>query len=132
MEEAIIKTDFHFPGQQSVYHGKVRDVYNIDDKYLVMVATDRISAFDVVLPCGIPYKGQVLNQIASRFLDATADIVPNWKISSPDPVVTIGRFCNPFPVEMIIRGYLTGSSWRTRSEERRVGKECRSRWSPYH
>ncbi len=113
MEEAIIKTDFHFPGQQSVYHGKVRDVYNIDDKYLVMVATDRISAFDVVLPCGIPYKGQVLNQIASRFLDATADIVPNWKISSPDPVVTIGRFCNPFPVEMIIRGYLTGSSWRT-------------------
>lgn len=113
MEEAIIKTDFHFPGQQSVYHGKVRDVYNIDDKYLVMVATDRISAFDVVLPRGIPYKGQVLNQIASRFLDATADIVPNWKISSPDPVVTIGRFCNPFPVEMIIRGYLTGSSWRT-------------------
>jgi len=113
MEEAIIKTDFHFPGQKSVYHGKVRDVYNIDDKYLVMVATDRISAFDVVLPRGIPYKGQVLNQIASKFLDATADIVPNWKIASPDPMVTIGRYCKPFPVEMIIRGYLTGSSWRT-------------------
>lgn len=113
MEEAIIKTGFHFPGQKSVYHGKVRDVYNIDDKYLVMVATDRISAFDVVLPRGIPYKGQVLNQIASKFLDATSDIVPNWKIASPDPMVTIGKFCNPFPVEMIIRGYLTGSSWRT-------------------
>ena len=113
MTEAIIKTDFNFPGQKSVYHGKVRDVYNIDDKYLVMVATDRISAFDVVLPRGIPYKGQVLNQIASKFLDATADIVPNWKIASPDPMVTVGRYCKPFPVEMIIRGYLTGSSWRT-------------------
>lgn len=113
MTEAIIKTDFNFPGQKSVYHGKVRDVYNIDDKYLVMVATDRISAFDVVLPRGIPYKGQVLNQIASKFLDVTADIVPNWKIASPDPMVTVGRYCKPFPVEMIIRGYLTGSSWRT-------------------
>jgi len=113
MNEAIIKTDFQFPGQKSVYHGKVRDVFNIDDKYLVMIATDRISAFDVVLPRGIPYKGQVLNQIADKFLDATADIVPNWKISSPDPMVTIGRYCEPFPVEMIIRGYLTGSSWRT-------------------
>ena len=113
MNEAIIKTDFQFPGQKSVYHGKVRDVYNIDDKYLVMIATDRISAFDVVLPRGIPYKGQVLNQIAAKFLDATADIVPNWKILSPDPMVTIGRYCEPFPVEMIIRGYLTGSSWRT-------------------
>jgi len=113
MDEAIIKTDFQFPGQKSVYHGKVRDVYNIDDKYLVMIATDRISAFDVVLPKGIPYKGQVLNQIAAKFLDATADIVPNWKILSPDPMVTIGRYCEPFPVEMIIRGYLTGSSWRT-------------------
>lgn len=113
MDEAIIKTDFQFPGQKSVYHGKVRDVYNIDDKYLVMIATDRISAFDVVLPRGIPYKGQVLNQIAAKFLDATADIVPNWKILSPDPMVTIGRYCEPFPVEMIIRGYLTGSSWRT-------------------
>jgi phosphoribosylaminoimidazole-succinocarboxamide synthase len=113
MNEAIIKTDFEFPGQKSVYHGKVRDVYNINDELLVMVATDRISAFDVVLPRGIPYKGQVLNQIASKFLDATADIVPNWKIASPDPMVTIGRYCRPFPVEMIIRGYLTGSSWRT-------------------
>lgn len=112
MQNVIIKTDFHFPGQKSKYTGKVRDVYNIDDKYLVMIASDRISAFDVVLPKGIPYKGQVLNQIASRFLDATSDICPNWKISSPDPVVTIGRFCKPFPVEMIVRGYLTGSSWR--------------------
>ncbi|MBN2637488.1 MAG: phosphoribosylaminoimidazolesuccinocarboxamide synthase [Bacteroidales bacterium] len=112
-EETVIRTDFHFPGQKSVYHGKVRDVYNIKDQYLVMVASDRISAFDVVLSKGIPHKGQVLNQIASYFLDATSDIVPNWKIASPDPVVTIGKFCTPFPVEMIIRGYLTGSSWRT-------------------
>lgn len=113
MNEAIIKTDFTFPGQKDVYHGKVRDVYNINDELLVMVASDRISAFDIVLPRGIPYKGQVLNQIASRFLDATADIVPNWKFASPDPMVTIGHYCDPFPVEMIIRGYLTGSSWRT-------------------
>ena len=113
MNEAIIKTDFHFPGQKSVYHGKVREVYNIDDKLLVMIASDRISAFDVVLPRGIPYKGQVLNQIAAKYLDATADIVPNWKIASPDPMVTIGHYCKPFAVEMIIRGYLTGSSWRT-------------------
>ncbi|MDR0970587.1 MAG: phosphoribosylaminoimidazolesuccinocarboxamide synthase [Lentimicrobiaceae bacterium] len=110
---AIVKTEFQFPNQKSLYKGKVRDVYNINDKYLIMVATDRISAFDVVLPKGIPYKGQVLNQIASSFLDATADIVPNWKIESPDPMVTIGRMCEPFPVEMIIRNYLTGSSWRT-------------------
>ena len=113
MNEAIIKTDFNFPKQKDVYHGKVRDVYNIDNKLLVMVASDRISAFDVVLPKGIPYKGQVLNQIAEKFLDATADIVPNWKTASPDPMVTVGHYCNPFPVEMIIRGYLTGSSWRT-------------------
>jgi phosphoribosylaminoimidazole-succinocarboxamide synthase len=113
MLNVILRTEFQFPGQKSKYTGKVRDVYNIDDKYLVMIASDRISAFDVVLPKGIPYKGQVLNQIASRFLDATSDICPNWKISSPDPVVTIGRFCKPFPVEMIVRGYLTGSSWRT-------------------
>jgi phosphoribosylaminoimidazole-succinocarboxamide synthase len=113
MSNVITRTNFSFPGQKSLYVGKVRDVYNIADKYLVMVASDRISAFDVVLPKGIPYKGQVLNQIASRFLDATTDICPNWKISSPDPIVTIGRFCKPFPVEMIIRGYLTGSSWRT-------------------
>ncbi len=113
MNEAIIKTDFNFPKQTNVYHGKVREVYNIDNKLLVMIATDRISAFDVVLPRGIPYKGQVLNQIAEKFLDATADIVPNWKTASPDPMVTVGHYCNPFPVEMIIRGYLTGSSWRT-------------------
>ena len=113
MNEAIIKTDFQFPGQKSLYHGKVREVYNINDELLVMIATDRISAFDVVLPRGIPYKGQVLNQIAAKFLDATADIVPNWKIASPDPMVTIGHYCEPFAVEMIIRGYLTGSSWRT-------------------
>lgn len=111
--EAVVKTDFHFPKQKNLYHGKVRDVYNINNKYLVMVATDRISAFDVVLPRGIPYKGQVLNQIAVKFLDATADIVPNWKVASPDPMVTIGKYCTPFPVEMIIRGYLTGSSWRS-------------------
>ena len=113
MNEAIIRTDFQFPKQKNVYHGKVRDVYNIDDELLVMVASDRISAFDVVLPRGIPYKGQVLNQIASKFLAATADIVPNWMKASPDPMVTVGHYCKPFPVEMIIRGYLTGSSWRT-------------------
>ena len=113
MAEAITKTDFNFPGQKSVYHGKVRDVYNINDELLVMVVTDRISAFDVVLPKGIPFKGQVLNQIASEFLDATSDIVPNWKIATPDPMVTVGKACKPYPVEMIIRGYLTGSSWRT-------------------
>lgn len=113
MANAIVKTDFHFSGQKDVYNGKVRDVYNIDDKLLVMVATDRISAFDVVLPRGIPYKGQVLNQIASKFLDSTADICPNWKMASPDPMVTVGHYCEPFAVEMIIRGYLTGSSWRT-------------------
>lgn len=113
MANAIIKTDFNFPGQKSVYNGKVRDVYNIEDKYLVMIASDRISAFDVVLPRGIPYKGQVLNQIASKFLDRTEDICPNWKIATPDPMVTVGHYCEPFPVEMIIRGYLTGSSWRT-------------------
>ena len=113
MTEAITRTDFVFPKQKNVYHGKVRDVYNINDQYLVMVASDRISAFDVVLPRGIPYKGQVLNQIASKFLEATADIVPNWKLATPDPMVTIGHYCKPFPVEMIIRGFLTGSSWRT-------------------
>ncbi len=113
MSQAITKTNFNFPGQKSVYHGKVREVYNIDDKYLLMVVTDRISAFDVVLPRGIPYKGQVLNQIASKFLDATSDIVPNWKIASPDPNVTFGFKCEPYPVEMIVRAYLTGSSWRT-------------------
>ena len=113
MKNVITQTNFNFPGQKSLYKGKVRDVYNINDKFLVMVTSDRISAFDVVLPRGIPYKGQVLNQIATKFLDATADICPNWKIATPDPSVTIGRFCKVYPIEMIIRGYLTGSSWRT-------------------
>ena len=110
--KALVKTNFSFPKQKSLYEGKVRDVYNIDDKYLAMVVSDRISAFDVVLPKGIPFKGQVLNQIAAKFLDATADIVPNWKISTPDPMVTVGRCCEPFKVEMVVRGYLAGSSWR--------------------
>ena len=118
MSQAIVKTDFQFKGQTKLYTGKVRDVYTIDDTYLVMVVTDRISAFDVVLPKGIPYKGQVLNQIASKFLDATSDIVPNWKIASPDPMVTIGRKAEPFKVEMVIRAYLTGHAWR----EYRSGK----------
>lgn len=112
MAKAIVKTNFNFEGQKDLYVGKVRDVYNIKDKYLVMVVSDRISAFDVVLPKGIPYKGQVLNQIASKFLDATSDICPNWKIASPDPMVTVGYKCETFPVEMIVRAYLTGSSWR--------------------
>ena len=112
MSTTLLTTDFNFPGQRSVYHGKVRDVYDINDELLVMVATDRISAFDVVLPKGIPYKGQVLNQIASKFLDATSDIVPNWKIATPDPMVTVGYKCEGLRVEMIIRGYLTGSAWR--------------------
>lgn len=111
----LVKTDFNFPGQTKVYKGKVRDVYTIADKYLVMVASDRISAFDVILPEGIPYKGQVLNQIAAKFLKATEDIVPNWLISSPDPVVSIGRMCQPFKVEMVIRGYLAGHAARTYS-----------------
>ena len=109
---AITYTDFLFSKQTAKYTGKVRDVYTIDDKYLAMIVTDRISAFDVVLPRGIPYKGQVLNQIASKFLDATSDIVPNWKIASPDPVATVGSRCEPYPVEIIVRGYLTGNSWR--------------------
>lgn len=112
MSKALTRTDFNFPGQKGVYHGKVRDVYNINDKYLVMVVSDRISAFDVVLPKGIPYKGQVLNQIAAKFLDATSDIVPNWKIVTPDPNVTVGHHCETFKVEMVIRGYLTGHAWR--------------------
>lgn len=112
MKNTLVKTDFEFPGQTHVYHGKVRDVYSIGEDVLVMIATDRISAFDVVLPQGIPYKGQVLNQIAAKFLDATADIIPNWKLSVPDPMVTVGLRCEPFKVEMVIRGYLTGSAWR--------------------
>ena len=109
---AITRTDFAFDGQISKYTGKVRDVYNIKDEYLVMVVSDRISAFDVVLPEGIPYKGQVLNQIAAKFLDATTDILPNWKLAVPDPMVTVGRKCEPFKVEMVIRGYLSGHAWR--------------------
>lgn len=109
---AITETNFNFPKQKSFYKGKVRDVYNIDDKVLVMVVSDRISAFDVVLPKGIPYKGQVLNQIAAKFLKATEDIVPNWMIAVPDPMVTAGHVCEPFKVEMVIRGYLSGHAWR--------------------
>ncbi len=116
----LLKTDYSFPGQTAVYHGKVRDVYSIGDDLLVMVATDRISAFDVILPEGIPYKGQVLNQIASKFLEATADIVPNWRLATPDPMVTVGYRCEGFPVEMIIRGYLTGSAWREYAAGNRV------------
>ena len=120
MSKALVKTDFNFPGQKSVYHGKVRDVYNIDDELLVMVASDRISAFDVILPEGIPYKGQVLNQIAAKFLDATADIVPNWKMATPDPMVTVGILCEPFKVEMVVRGYLTGHAWREYCDGKRT------------
>lgn len=109
---ALTKTDFHFHGQTNVYHGKVRDVYTVKNDLLVMIATDRISAFDTVLPKGIPYKGQMLNQLAAKFLDATADIVPNWKLATPDPMVTVGLRCDGFPVEMIVRGYLCGSAWR--------------------
>ena len=110
--KAIIKTDFIFKNQTKVYKGKVRDVYTINNNILVMIATDRISAFDTILPKGIPYKGQVLNQIASSFLDLTSNIVSNWKLATPDPVVTIGHYCEPFKVEMVIRGYLSGHAWR--------------------
>jgi len=112
MSQAIVRTNFSFPGQKGVYIGKVRDVYTIGNQLLAMVVSDRISAFDVVLPKGIPFKGQVLNQIAATFLDATSDIVPNWKVGSPDPMVTIGLKCEPYKVEMVIRGYLTGHAWR--------------------
>lgn len=115
---SLTSTNYSFPLQKGVYHGKVRDVYNINDDLLVMVASDRISAFDVVLPKGIPFKGQVLNQIASTFLDLTKDVVPNWKLATPDPMVTVGLKCESFRVEMIIRGYLTGSAWR----EYKLGK----------
>ena len=111
--KAITSTNFNFPNQKDVYNGKVRDVYNINDEFLTMIVTDRISAFDVVLHKGIPFKGQVLNQLAKKFLKSTEDIVPNWMISSPDPNVTIGHFCKPFKIEMVIRGYLTGHAWRT-------------------
>lgn len=124
MSNALTKTEFSFPGQVSLYKGKVRDVYNINNDFLVMVVSDRISAFDVVLPIGIPYKGQVLNQIAAKFLDATADIVPNWKIASPDPNVTVGHLCEPFKVEMVIRGYLTGHAWREYKSGKRTLCGC--------
>ena len=117
---AIVETQFQFPKQKSFYKGKVRDVYNINDQYLAMIVSDRISAFDVVLPKGIPYKGQVLNQIASYFLNATKDIVPNWVIASPDPMVTIGHLCEPFKVEMVIRGYLSGHAWREYKAGKRI------------
>jgi phosphoribosylaminoimidazole-succinocarboxamide synthase len=120
MGNALTKTEFNFPGQKSLYKGKVRDVYNINDDFLVMVVSDRISAFDVVLPKGIPFKGQVLNQIAEKFLDATSDIVPNWKIATPDPNVTVGHMCEPFKVEMVIRGYLTGHAWREYRDGKRT------------
>ena len=110
--KSLTKTDFNFEGQKAVYHGKVRDVYTLDNGLLVMVATDRISAFDVILPKGIPFKGQILNQIAAKFLDETKDICPNWKLATPDPNVTVGVACKGFPVEMIVRGYLCGSAWR--------------------
>lgn len=112
MKAALTSTDYNFANQTKVYHGKVRDVYTIGNDLLVMIATDRISAFDVVLPEGIPYKGQVLNQIAAKFLDATSDIVQNWKLATPDPMVTVGLRCEPYKVEMVVRGYLTGSAWR--------------------
>jgi phosphoribosylaminoimidazole-succinocarboxamide synthase len=110
--KAVVKTQFQLPGEQSKYTGKVRDVYSLRNGYIVMVATDRISAFDVVLPEGIPYKGQVLNQIASQFLDLTEDILPNWKVATVDPMVTIGYRCEPYKVEMVVRGYLAGHAWR--------------------
>ena len=120
MSNTLLRTDLSLPGQKEFYRGKVREVYNLNDDLLVMIASDRISAFDVVLPKGIPYKGQVLNQLASRFLEATEDIVPNWMIASPDPNVTIGHWCDPFKVEMVIRGYLTGHAWREYRDGKRM------------
>ena len=118
--QTLTTTDFNFPGQKSVYHGKVRDVYNINDKLLIMVATDRLSAFDVVLPKGIPYKGQILNQIATQFMEMTSDIVPNWLLAAPDPNVAIGLLCEPFKVEMVIRGYLAGHAAREYAAGKRM------------
>lgn len=120
MSKALLTTDFQFENQKETYHGKVRDTYTIGDELLIMVVTDRISAFDAILPWGIPHKGQVLNQIAAHFLDATADIVPNWKLATPDPMVTVGWRCDPYPIEMVIRGYLSGHAWREYS----AGKRC--------
>ena len=119
-QQAVVSTDFQFPGQISKYTGKVRDVYFLEGGHLAMVATDRISAFDVVLPRGIPYKGQVLNQIASKFLDLTADIIPNWKIAEVDPMVTVGHLCEPYKVEMVVRGYLAGHAWREYRDGKRT------------
>ena len=116
----ITTTDFHFPNQKSVYRGKVREVYNINDALLVMVATDRLSAFDVVLPKGIPYKGQILNQIATKFMELTQDIVPNWLIATPDPNVAVGHLCDPFKVEMVIRGYVSGHAAREYAAGKRM------------
>ena len=118
--DAVTETNFKFPGQKSFYKGKVRDVYNIDNQFLVMIVSDRISAFDVVLPRGIPFKGQVLNQIAAKFLKATSDIVPNWVIDTPDPMVTVGHLCEPFKVEMVIRGYMSGHAWREYKSGKRM------------
>jgi len=120
MANSLVESKFNFRGQKSVYNGKVRDVYNIEDEYLAMVVSDRLSAFDVVMPKGIPFKGQVLNQIAEKAMEATSDIVPNWIIDVPDPNVTIGKLCTPFKVEMVIRGYLTGHAWREYSAGKRV------------
>jgi len=120
MNNTIATTQFNFPGQKSVYRGKVREVYNINDELLVMVATDRLSAFDVVLPKGIPYKGQILNQIATRFMELTKDIVPNWLIATPDPNVAVGHLCEPFKVEMVIRGYLSGHAAREYASGKRI------------
>lgn len=119
-DQALVHTDFHFPNQRNLYHGKVRDVYNIDNRLLAMVATDRISAFDVVLPKGIPYKGQILNQIATRFMRETQHLVPNWMVASPDPNVTIGHLCTPFKVEMVIRAYLSGHAAREYKSGKRI------------
>ncbi|MFZ9943501.1 MAG: phosphoribosylaminoimidazolesuccinocarboxamide synthase [Bacteroidia bacterium] len=120
MSPSLSATQYHFPGQTGFYSGKVRDVYTIDNKIMVMVVSDRISAFDVILPRAIPFKGQVLNQLAAYFLESTKDIVPNWVLSVPDPNVTIGRMCEPFKVEMVIRGYLAGHAWRTYRSGKRV------------
>ncbi len=120
MSNTILSSDFNFPGQTDVYKGKVREVYSLENDLLVMIATDRISAFDCILPKGIPFKGQVLNQLAAKFLEATSDIVPNWRLASPDPNVTIGHRCEPFKVEMVIRGYLTGHAWREYNSGKRV------------
>lgn len=117
--QTIMETNFAFPGQVSLYHGKVRDVYNIEDKYMVMIATDRLSAFDVILPKGIPFKGSILNQLADIALNDTKSEVPNWVISSPDPNVTIGYMCEPFKVEVVVRGYLSGHAWREYKDGKR-------------